>query len=49
MWLIDSPLVPLLVHGTHDTILPHLASEEIFHRAKEPKELRLLAGAGHSL
>ena len=39
----------LLIHGDHDTVLPHAASEDIFERAVEPKRLVLMEGAGHSL
>ncbi|HYL60457.1 MAG TPA: alpha/beta hydrolase [Candidatus Acidoferrales bacterium] len=39
----------LLIHGTADTILPHESSQAIFDRAGEPKTLKLLPGAGHSL
>lgn len=39
----------LLIHGDHDTVLPHAASEDISERARDPKRLVLLEGAGHSL
>jgi fermentation-respiration switch protein FrsA (DUF1100 family) len=42
-----APRPLLLVHGTADTILPHESSEAIYQRAREPKTLRLLAGADH--
>ncbi|HEY7268772.1 MAG TPA: dienelactone hydrolase family protein [Dehalococcoidia bacterium] len=45
--LAPKPL--LLVHGTADTTLPHEASEDIHERAKQPKKLVLLEGAGHGL
>jgi fermentation-respiration switch protein FrsA (DUF1100 family) len=35
------------MHGTADTILPHESSEAIYERAREPKTLRLVAGADH--
>ena len=38
-----------MIHGDHDTVLPHAASEDIFERAVEPKRLVLMEGAGHSL
>ena len=39
----------LLVHGTSDSILACAASEEIYERALEPKQLILYEGAGHTL
>jgi pimeloyl-ACP methyl ester carboxylesterase len=45
--LAPKPL--LLVHGTADTTLPYEASEDIHERAKQPKKLVLLEGAGHGL
>lgn len=44
-----SPRPLLLVHGEDDQVLEALASQIIFDRAAEPKELVLYAGAGHSL
>jgi alpha/beta superfamily hydrolase len=37
----------LLIHGTEDEVLDHAASEDIHQRAREPKRLVLLEGAGH--
>jgi len=31
----------LLMHGTRDEVLPHSCSDDIFRRAREPKEFRL--------
>jgi pimeloyl-ACP methyl ester carboxylesterase len=45
--LAPKPL--LLVHGTNDVVLPYEASEDIHERAKQPKKLVLLEGAGHGL
>jgi uncharacterized protein len=42
-----APRPLLLVHGTADMILPHESSEAIYERAREPKTLRLVAGADH--
>jgi hypothetical protein len=39
----------LLVHGMHDGILDHAASEDIHARAVEPKRLVLYVEADHSL
>ena len=44
-----SPRKMLLIHGTADQVLPFSCSEEIYARAREPKELRLFKGAGHNL
>jgi pimeloyl-ACP methyl ester carboxylesterase len=39
----------LLIHGTEDSILSHEASEDIYRRALDPKEVVLLEGDGHGL
>lgn len=39
----------LLIHGMADTVLSHEASEDIYRRAAEPKQIVLYAEAGHSL
>jgi dienelactone hydrolase len=39
----------LLVHGTSDNVLSHEASEDIYRRANDPKQIVLLADTGHSL
>jgi alpha/beta superfamily hydrolase len=39
----------LLIHGMADTILSHEASEDIYARARDPKQLVLYPDAGHSL
>ncbi|WP_250987090.1 alpha/beta hydrolase [Methanoculleus oceani] len=39
----------LLLHGDHDPVLPHSASEEVYRRAHEPKRLVVYEGAGHTL
>ncbi len=44
---MDKPL--LLVHGTADTILSHEASEDVFRRARDPKQIVLYAETGHGL
>lgn len=43
----DRPL--LLLHGGSDTVLHHEASEDIYRRAREPKELVLFEDTGHAL
>jgi pimeloyl-ACP methyl ester carboxylesterase len=44
---LERPL--LLVHGAADTILDHEASEDIYRRANDPRQIVLLADTGHSL
>lgn len=44
-----APRPLLLVHGTADTVLPPEASEDIYERARQPKRLTLVEGAGHGL
>jgi alpha/beta superfamily hydrolase len=39
----------LLIHGSRDEVLDQAASQDIFDRAEEPKQLVLLADAGHGL
>lgn len=39
----------LLVHGDEDAVLDRAASDDIFARAREPKRLVILSGAGHTL
>jgi hypothetical protein len=44
---LDRPL--LLIHGSKDDVLDKAASEDIHSRAKDPKQLVILEGAGHGL
>jgi alpha/beta superfamily hydrolase len=44
-----APRPLLLVHGTADTVLSYEASEDIYQRARQPKRLTLIEGAGHGL
>lgn len=47
---VDEMAKPLLlIHGTADAILHHMASEDIYERAKDPKKLVLLPDGGHGL
>ncbi|MGE3960181.1 MAG: alpha/beta hydrolase [Dehalococcoidia bacterium] len=39
----------LLIHGSRDEVLDKAASEDVYERAKEPKRIVILEGAGHSL
>ena len=43
-----SPTALLLVHGTADRVIPHRHSQRLFGRAKLPKQLWLIEGAGHT-
>jgi len=43
-----SPRSLLLIHGDEDTVLDPECSQTIFNWAKEPKELILINGTGHS-
>jgi len=38
----------LLIHGSEDEVLPPLASDDVFQRANEPKEMVIVEGTGHS-
>jgi fermentation-respiration switch protein FrsA (DUF1100 family) len=42
-----SPLPLLLIHGEHDSIVPADHSKRLYEAAAQPKELWLLATAGH--
>jgi fermentation-respiration switch protein FrsA (DUF1100 family) len=44
-----APRPILLIHGTADPVLPPTASEDIYRRARQPKKIVLVEGAGHSL
>ncbi|MGD9934028.1 MAG: alpha/beta hydrolase [Dehalococcoidia bacterium] len=39
----------LLIHGAADTVLDHEASEDVYRRAGDPKQIVLLADTGHGL
>ncbi|HVB97178.1 MAG TPA: dienelactone hydrolase family protein [Chloroflexota bacterium] len=43
-----SPRPLLLVHGADDRVMPPECSRLIFERAREPKQLIVVPGAGHS-
>ena len=45
--VLNKPL--LLIHGSADDVLDKAASEDIFSRANEPKEIVIIEGAGHVL
>ena len=58
-WIISSELntqdyvsqlkIPkLLMHGTHDKIIPFTLGRELYKAAAEPKEFYAIAGAGHN-
>lgn len=42
-----APRPLLLVHGTADTVLSHESSQALYERAREPRTLKLIAGADH--
>jgi fermentation-respiration switch protein FrsA (DUF1100 family) len=42
-----SPLPLLLIHGDQDVVVPPYHSQLLFERAKEPKQLWIVPGAGH--
>jgi len=44
---LGKPLI--LIHGTADSVLNHEASEDVYRRALDPKQIVLYEGAGHSL
>ena len=46
-WVAPTPL--LIVHGELDDLVPVYAAHQLFEAAGEPKELRVLPGAGHKL
>jgi fermentation-respiration switch protein FrsA (DUF1100 family) len=47
-WISEVSPVPLLVmHGSHDDLVSPDSATILFEQAREPKNLHLLAGAGH--
>lgn len=44
-----SPKALLVIHGNRDRTLPVTCSEDIYNRAKEPKELVIYEGANHGV
>lgn len=38
----------LLIHGANDDVLPPLASDDVYQRANEPKEMVIVEDTGHS-
>ena len=42
-----SPLPLLLIQGDHDVVVPLRHSQQLFERAREPKERWVVSGAGH--
>jgi pimeloyl-ACP methyl ester carboxylesterase len=43
-----APTPLLFLHGREDWLIKHSHSEKLFKVAKEPKELHVMAGAGHA-
>jgi alpha-beta hydrolase superfamily lysophospholipase len=44
-----APRAILLIHGTADEVLPATCSQQVFHAAGAPRELKLYPGARHGL
>ncbi|HEX7185375.1 MAG TPA: alpha/beta hydrolase [Thermoanaerobaculia bacterium] len=44
-----SPRPLLLIHGSDDEVLPDICSRDIYHRAREPKEIFLYPDCRHGL
>jgi len=44
-----SPRPLLLIHGDRDEVVPLEQVWSLYHQAKEPKEIRVIPGAGHRL
>jgi len=44
-----SPRPILFIHGTEDDVVPVDSSRELFDRAKQPKDIVIVQGAGHQL
>ena len=44
-----SPRPLLLVHGDQDEVVPIQDVWSLYHKAKEPREIRVIPGAGHRL
>ncbi len=44
-----SPRPLLVVHGDADGLVPLEHARRLYHQAKEPKELKIISGAGHKL
>jgi alpha/beta superfamily hydrolase len=38
----------LLIHGANDDVLPPLASDDVYQRANQPKEMIIIEDTGHS-
>lgn len=43
-----APVPLVLIHGTHDRVIPFRHSERLFQRAGQPKQLWLIDGGGHT-
>ena len=49
-WVAEiAPRPILLIHGTEDDVVPVESSRDLFNRAKEPKDIAIVQGAGHQL
>jgi alpha-beta hydrolase superfamily lysophospholipase len=47
--ILNRRCATLVLHGTADEILPAEASQSVYARAHQPKELKLYQGARHGL
>ncbi len=49
-WVVKlSPRPILLIHGTEDDVVPVESSRGLFEKAREPKDIIIIQGAGHQL
>ena len=46
---LNQGLSSLLIHGTHDKVLPLYCSQQVYQQAHEPKKIILYKGASHGL
>lgn len=46
---LNQGLSSLLIHGTHDKVLPVYCSQQVYQQAHEPKKIILYKGASHGL
>lgn len=49
VWRLQGRCPILLIHGREDPVLPPASSDHVYRIARQPKRLKLFAGAGHGL